>query len=46
MFFEDKRILYFILAIFIITGMMGMTQSRINKSFNDIASGTNCNNFS
>lgn len=29
MFFGDKRILYFILAISIVTGIMGMTQDKI-----------------
>lgn len=29
MFFEDKRFVYLILAVFIITGLMGMTQEKL-----------------
>jgi len=46
MFFQDKKVLYLILAIFIITGIMGMTQNRTNKSFTNITSSINCNNIS
>ncbi len=45
MFFQDKRVLYLILAIFIITGIMGMTQARIGKLTFNITSSINCNNL-
>lgn len=46
MFFEDKRFVYLLLAVFIITGLMGMTRERTTCYTINFTSRISCNNIS